>query len=505
MEHILFEHISGYELFELKSFEGLTAESYSDYLSLTQTVNHISSLPFSDMNEAYADIVMMNDSVMPESLQNFLDLNNVKILHADRSFKPILNKTGIEHKMSPNIMRGIRANIHKLLKKDIDRQLILSVSHMLSRSAIRYDMEREDNLVIAVGYECDQIEEEINKLSQQLDGMVEWILPQFKKLIEKDDINERLMDIFSNISDEKELISNEKELNNENTLISTFKKSPLLISFINDALKDIKSADLDNLKMINQKIFDKKRLLSELEAYLAEKMTILAPNLRCILGDKLCFKLIHKAGGLTNLSLLPSTTLQLLGAEKSLFRSLKMRTKTPKHGLLYNLEYLKKNRGRMCRYIASKCSIAARLDAFNKDRTDSYGKEFRKLIDKKMAALRNDLSVETTHDLIERVQSKILNKDKVKKEIKVKFEVSDKNTVSKNYNNKNISNGSKSNGSRGFDNKNTSGRSFDNRRKFNDKKTYANSSNDSQKKKLGKRIEKDRKKKASNQNKGAYY
>ena len=397
MQHILFEHISGYELFELRSFEGLSAESYTDYLALTQVVNHVSSLPFVDAGDVSSSIALQNDGVIPEPLRGFLELNKVSAVHADRSLKLPLKQMGIEHHSSPEIMRGIRTNIHKLIKTGLNKQMLLSVSHTLSRSAIRYDMEREDNIVIAVGYECDQLEEEIEALSLRMNAMLDWVLPQFRKLARNGDLNARLSEIL-----EQKLHGGD-----EGTDMLSGPNDPLIASLCRDLLDGLSEADLESLKSLNQIIAQKKRLLADLTGYLEEKMRILAPNLRCILGDRLCFKLIHKAGGLMNLSLLPTSTLQLLGAEKSLFRSLKMRTNTPKYGLIYNLEYLKANRGRMCRFIANKCSLAARIDSFHSDRTDAFGKELRKLIDKKVASARSDLPVETTHDLLQRVQSRL--------------------------------------------------------------------------------------------------
>lgn len=389
MEHILFEHVSGYELFEMKSFEGLAPATYMDYLSLTQVVNHVSSLPLPEASDVLAHI--HDESGVPEQLKNFLEMNNVSVLHADKSLRESLAKIGIAHKESRSIMRGIKQNIHKILKTALNKQLVLSTSHMLSREAIRYDMEREDNIAIAVGYECEQLENEIEVLTRRMEGMVDMVIPQFKKLIGKDEYNSRLAAVLDGTSWE-----------------STGKSGDTLVgTLVADVLGDLSPADTESLRGLNRAIAHKKSLLGELTGYLEEKMRGLAPNLRHILGDRLATKMIHKAGGLTNLSLLPASTLQLLGAEKSLFRSLKMRTNTPKYGLLYELEYLKENKGRMCRFIAAKSSLAARIDSFSKDRTDAYGRELRKLIDKKMSACKKGVTVETTHDLLARVQESI--------------------------------------------------------------------------------------------------
>ena len=79
-------------------------------------------------------------------------------------------------------------------------------------------------------------------------------------------------------------------------------------------------------------------------------------------------KLICQAGSLTNLAKYPASTIQILGAEKALFRALKTRGNTPKYGLLYHSSFIgrakAKDKGKISRYIANKCSLAARLDSF---------------------------------------------------------------------------------------------------------------------------------------------
>jgi len=79
--------------------------------------------------------------------------------------------------------------------------------------------------------------------------------------------------------------------------------------------------------------------------------------------------LISHAGSLTNLSKYPASTVQILGAEKALFRALKTKGNTPKYGLLYHSSFIgragPKHKGRISRFLANKCSIAARIDCFS--------------------------------------------------------------------------------------------------------------------------------------------
>lgn len=369
-EHLLIEHVTGFELFELKAFESLAQNSYNDYMALTQVVNHVSSLPIEDINEIVSTIKNLENGEISEKLKNFLQINNVKILHCDKSLKNGLKDINIEQKSSLNITRGVKLNLSKFIENKNTKQIRMSSALNLAKENIKYDLEREDNIVIPLGYEIDNIEKDIDNLKNKVNKMINWYIPgntlSLEELYEK---------------------------------VETFKEIPIY--------------DITVIKEYLKMIVEKEKLYKELEEYLAEKMKILAPNLRHILDDKICCKMIHKAGGLMNLCLYPSSTLQLLGAEKSLFRSLKMKTRTPKYGLLYQLSYINHSSryaGRVCRFIATKCSIAARIDCFSEDRSGEYGKELRKLIDKKIQSYKKkDVEVESTAEVMKRVEKRLID------------------------------------------------------------------------------------------------
>lgn len=105
-----------------------------------------------------------------------------------------------------------------------------------------------------------------------------------------------------------------------------------------------------------------------MQGYLKDKMDNVAPNLTTLVGENVGAKLISHSGSLSNLAKYPASTVQILGAEKALFRALKTKTNTPKYGLLYNSSFIGraigKNKGKISRFLANKCSIAARLDNF---------------------------------------------------------------------------------------------------------------------------------------------
>ena len=103
-------------------------------------------------------------------------------------------------------------------------------------------------------------------------------------------------------------------------------------------------------------------------SYLSSRMNAIAPNLTTMVGETVGARLIQKAGSLLSLAKYPASTVQILGAEKALFRALKQRQATPKYGILYHAQLVSKapaaNKGTMSRVLAAKTSLSARIDSF---------------------------------------------------------------------------------------------------------------------------------------------
>ena len=99
-------------------------------------------------------------------------------------------------------------------------------------------------------------------------------------------------------------------------------------------------------------------------------------------------RLISHAGSLMNLAKYPASTVQILGAEKALFRALKTRGNTPKYGLIFHSTFIgragAKNKGRISRFLANKCSIAARIDCFNDTPTDVFGTKLKEQVEDRL-------------------------------------------------------------------------------------------------------------------------
>ena len=111
-----------------------------------------------------------------------------------------------------------------------------------------------------------------------------------------------------------------------------------------------------------------KKLIKELSLYLDEKSPLIFPNLVNVLGTQLTVRIVALAGNLSKLARLPASTIQLLGAEKALFRHMADGSPPPKHGVLYQHPTVKrssgKDKGRASRKLAAKVAIAAKIDFF---------------------------------------------------------------------------------------------------------------------------------------------
>merc|ERR1711870_110340 len=117
------------------------------------------------------------------------------------------------------------------------------------------------------------------------------------------------------------------------------------------------------------------------------KMDLVAPNLCTLIGEIIGARLISHAGSLTNLAKYPASTVQILGAEKALFRALKTKGNTPKYGLIFHSTFIgraQKNKGRISRYLANKCSIASRIDCFSEEATTVFGEKLRDQVEERL-------------------------------------------------------------------------------------------------------------------------
>ena len=131
---------------------------------------------------------------------------------------------------------------------------------------------------------------------------------------------------------------------------------------------DISEINLKIVQSMAQQMLDLHELRKNLEDHVNSEMNVVAPNLSAILGTAVGARILGRAGSLTRLASMPASTIQVIGAEKALFRSLKTGAQPPKHGLLFQHALVhaapRWQRGKIARAIAAKAVIAARVDVY---------------------------------------------------------------------------------------------------------------------------------------------
>jgi nucleolar protein 56 len=107
----------------------------------------------------------------------------------------------------------------------------------------------------------------------------------------------------------------------------------------------------------------------------------------------------------------PASTVQILGAEKALFRALKTKGNTPKYGLIYHSTFIgradSKNKGRISRYLANKCSLATRIDSFSDDPSRLYGEKLRDQVEERLRFYETGQAPRRNIDVMEEVSKQL--------------------------------------------------------------------------------------------------
>jgi len=163
---------------------------------------------------------------------------------------------------------------------------------------------------------------------------------------------------------------------------------------------ELSEFDITTIQQLSDAALDLYERKDMLEAYITKIMQEVAPNIQGLVGSLLGARLIGIAGGLDRMAKMPSSTIQVLGAEKALFRSLRTKALPPKHGIIFQFPEIHQSprwqRGKIARALAGKLAIATRVDAF---RGQYLGDDLRKSL----------------HNTINEIKKKFANPPKRKK------------------------------------------------------------------------------------------
>ena len=236
-----------------------------------------------------------------------------------------------------------------------------NVSLELAKLRIKGASEKRD-LIIAQGIQTlDDLDRTVNLFMGRLREWYGVYFPELDRLIEKHETYSRLV---MNLGDRESYTA--EALEKENI---PKERAGLVAKAAESSMgADIAERDLEQIQALAKNVLEFYELRKNMENYVDRTMEEMAPNVRAVAGALLGARLIAIAGSLQTLAMRPASTIQVLGAEKALFRSLKTGARPPKHGLIFQHTLLhdakRWQRGKIARVIAGKLAIAARADAF---------------------------------------------------------------------------------------------------------------------------------------------
>lgn len=304
------------------------------------------------------------------------------------AFPGVECETGDTSGIVADMLRGIRQHAPKLLKQlqegDVERAQ-LGLGHAYSRARVKFSVQKNDNHIIQAIATLDHLDKAINTFSMRVREWYSWHFPELIRIVSENQQYARLA-LF--IGDKKRL--SDADLH---SLAEQVNDDADIAQSIIDAARvsmgqDISEADMENVTTFAARVVSLSKYRKTLHAYLISKMGIVAPNLAALIGEIVGARLISHAGSLTSLCKYPASTLQILGAEKALFRALKTKGNTPKYGLIYHSSFIgragQKNKGRISRFLANKCSIASRIDNFSEAPTTKFGDALKVQVEERL-------------------------------------------------------------------------------------------------------------------------
>ncbi|WP_296789399.1 NOP5/NOP56 family protein [uncultured Methanobrevibacter sp.] len=246
-------------------------------------------------------------------------------------------------------------------KFGLDKEEITDIYQRLAIYKIKKESASEDKHLIQAINSIDEIDETISKLIERIREWYALYFPEMEVIRN----NETYIRLISQNKSKEKIMEAKPDAFPDNSL---------------DLDDDINPQDLEIMNKYANSIYELQNTRKDIEEYIDSKMESIAPNLKLIVGSSLGAKLISHAGGLKRLATYPSSTVQIMGAEKALFRHLKSGDRPPKYGLIYQHPQVRGakwwNRGKIARILASKISLAVRRDVFTKTFDENAFEDF---------------------------------------------------------------------------------------------------------------------------------
>lgn len=250
-------------------------------------------------------------------------------------------------------------------------ELLREFSLKQSELKITEESTRLDLQAMQAVLALDELDKMINILGTRVK---EWYEIHFPEILQFYEDPVELCKFISDIGDRRNL--DEEKL--ERTRFSDNKKKALLNAAQKSRGGIFREEDMEHLLMLSNHVKETYEIRKRMSNLVENVMKQIAPNLTQILGATIGARLIAKAGGLEKLAVLPSSTIQILGAEKAIFRAIKTGARPPKHGIIFQHTLIhdakKWQRGRIARALAAKIAIAARVDLYRRELDPSIEK-----------------------------------------------------------------------------------------------------------------------------------
>lgn len=451
--YVLFESSSGFALFSVLESEQIATlldevqNGLTDLARFQRVVKMVGFLPFTTAENALENMNAITEHELSDDLKTFLQSNIPKskkgAKHQLGVIEPLLAQSIQENLDIPcraddtirELTRGIRLHFTKFVKplgNGLLEQAQLGLGHSYSRSKVKFNPARTDNMIIQAIALLDQLDKDLNTFAMRVREWYSWHFPELKNIVKDNYMFARCAAL---IQDKSTLA--EDKLDEIAAIIGDDEQAKAVLKAAKASMGfDISEQDLFNVVMFTERMISLAEYRKQLYSYLEEKMATVAPNLSTLIGETVAARLIQKAGSLTNLAKCPASTVQILGAEKALFRALKTKGNTPKYGLIYHSTFIgrasAKNKGRISRYLANKCSLASRIDSFIDEPTKAYGEQLRDQVEERLKFYdtgdtpRKNLDVMTAvSESLRKESEKSVSKDKKKKNKREREEEAD--------------------------------------------------------------------------------
>merc|ERR1719271_797822 len=260
----------------------------------------------------------------------------------------------------------------------------LGLGHAYSRNKMQFDPNRQDKPILNTIALLDGLDKNINTFAMRVREWYAWHFPELTKIVTDNCVYAKVVQLIR-VRDDFDCDGNRDalaEITDEEVADNIIKALKISMG------QDIVEYDMQNIDNFADQVVKLSTMRTTLSEYLKSKMDVVAPNLSSLIGETVGARLIAHAGSLTNLAKYPASTVQILGAEKALFRALKTKGNTPKYGLIFHSTFIgraaAKNKGRISRYLANKCSIASRIDCFSEVPTHKFGEKLREQVEERL-------------------------------------------------------------------------------------------------------------------------